>query len=233
MDAVAVCRHGAPTAYIEARRANFGAGCIYGADCPLALTPVRAAPPLADAGLLANAEEFEGGHAVALVLRGTVNFVEKARAAQAAGAAALIVLNTEEENFIPSAPHGDDAADVAIPVVCVSAAWADQLLAMADAAKAGITTVDSALGGAGNDDMAGAGVETRLGLLFSATNLRSAIENGTCRHSTYKTDLHHLNSHGNMWQLLRFSESFNGKTADAFAMGYTFVSAFPWRVEET
>ena len=68
-----------------------------------------------------------------------------ARAVQAAGAVGLIVLNTEEENFVPSAPEGDDAADVAIPVVCVSAAHAELLLAIADEAAADIAAIDAAV----------------------------------------------------------------------------------------
>ena len=201
MDAVAVWRSpGAPTEYVEARRANFGAG--YGADSPPPLTPVRVAPPLAD-GPLTNAEEFEGGKAVALALRGGVNFVEKARAAQAAGAVALIVLNTEVENFVPNAPDDDDAADVSIPVVCVSAAFAEQLLAIADAAKADLAAINGAVERAvdgelrdnldGGGDVAGVAAQiaglaqgvfsgskgsATLGLIFSANNLRRAIEGG-------------------------------------------------------
>ena len=204
MDAVAVWRIGvldglgvrsSIVEYVEARRATFGAG--YGTTRPPPLTPVRAAPPLAD-GPLTNAEEFEGGKAVALALRGGVNFVEKARAVQAAGAAALIVLNTEVENFVPNAPDDDDGADVTIPVVCVSAAFADQLLAMADTAKADIAAIDRTIERVGDDELrdtidgedevAGfvdqiegvfsAGGERSLGLMFSATNLRRAIESG-------------------------------------------------------
>ena len=198
MDAVAVWRSNAPTAYIEARRATFGAG--YGSDVGPALNPVRVRPPLADAPL-ENPHELEGGQAVALVQRGGVNFVQKARAAQAAGAVGLIVLNTEEENFVPSAPEGDDAADVAIPVVCVSAAHSELLLAIADEAAADIAAIDAAVARAldgenrdaldDGDDAGGiaaqiaalaqgvqSGSKASLGLLFSAANLRHAIEAG-------------------------------------------------------
>jgi hypothetical protein len=153
MDALAICRQpGEPVEYLEARRATFGAG--YGADVPLGRL-VQALPPLADAPL-ENAAEFRDGGALALVRRGAVNFVVKARAAQAAGAAGLVVLNTEEENFVPNAPEGDDAADVTIPVLCVSADCEERLLQLL----------------LGNDG------HSCCGLLFSAANLRKAIEAG-------------------------------------------------------
>ena len=197
MDAIAVVRPGGErvTQYLEARRATFGGS--YRAD----LAPgraVRAVPPMAD-GPLENPHELEGG--LALVARGGVNFVQKARAVQAAGAVGLIVLNTEEENFVPTAPEGDEAADIAIPVVCVSAVHAELLLAIADEAAADIAAVNQAFARAlddenrdaidDEDDAGGiaaqiaalaqgfqSGSKAALGLLFSAANLRQAIEAG-------------------------------------------------------
>eukprot|EP01043_Picozoa_sp_COSAG02_P117719 COSAG02_NODE_54267_length_297_cov_0.717172_1_plen_90_part_10 len=67
-----------------------------------------------------------------------------ARAVQAAGAVGLIVFNTEEENFVPTAPEGDEAADIAIPVVCVSAVHAELLLTIANQAAADIAAVNQA-----------------------------------------------------------------------------------------
>ena len=159
MDAVAICTE-AGTVYLEARRATFGGGYLTDAA---PLTPVRTQPWLADSAL-ENAQEFANGNSVALALRGTVNFVAKARVAQRAGAAGLIVLNTEVENFVPNAPEDDDASDVSIPVICVSAAHSDELLAIAD--------------GTGPTHVAFLQTFTSVGLLFSARNLRTAIEDG-------------------------------------------------------
>jgi hypothetical protein len=76
---------------------------------------VAAQPPLADTEL-SNAAEVGG--AVALVERGAVSFVEKARRAQAAGAVGLVIVNSEDAEYVPLGMPGDE--DVYIPVVCVT-----------------------------------------------------------------------------------------------------------------
>jgi hypothetical protein len=207
MDAVAVWGSDGRGVYVEARRATFGGG--YDTDLPLC-RPVRASPfTAAGSSALENVGELRGS--IGLVLRGGgVGFVHKARAVQAAGGRGLVVLNTEDENFVPCAPDDDPADDVTIPVVCVSAAHTGQLLAAADEAAAvarGAPRSDQAAGGEGaaaeiqlasaeagggeDGSAAGASWEERagefaaadrgagtMGLLFSAANLREAVEAG-------------------------------------------------------
>ena len=154
MDAIAVVRASVaggplnPAQYLEARRATFGGS--YHADLEPG-RPVRTVPPLADAPL-ENPHELEGG--LALVVRGGVNFVQKARAVQTAGAVGLIVLNTEEENFVPTAPEGDEASDITIPVVCVSAVHAELLLAVADEAAADVAAINEVVARASDGEVA-------------------------------------------------------------------------------
>ena len=82
---------------------------------------VLAQPELADRPLT-NAAEALG--AVVVVKRGGVPFVEKARHAQQAGAAAVVIVNTAHEPYMA---HGhtysdgrvDDGRGLSVPVVCL------------------------------------------------------------------------------------------------------------------
>ena len=59
---------------------------------------------------------------VAFVLRGECTFLEKARAAVAAGAVGLVLINTEPGLIRAPAPATEDVSDVSIPVVMMKAA---------------------------------------------------------------------------------------------------------------
>ena len=62
------------------------------------------------------------------VERGRVSFVEKARRWQAAGAAAVLVLNVAEADYVPLSMVGDPGfGGIAVPVVCVRRSWAELL----------------------------------------------------------------------------------------------------------
>ena len=85
---------------------------------------VLADPPLADRPLR-NVDEIRGQ--IGVVERGSVSFVEKARRLQAAGAAAVLVLNVAEADYVPLGMVGDPGFDIAVPVVCVRRSWAEFL----------------------------------------------------------------------------------------------------------
>ena len=85
---------------------------------------VVADPPLAD-GPLRNADALRGQ--ISVVERGSVSFVEKARRLQAAGAAAVVVLNVDEADYVPLGMVGDPGSDIAVPVVCVRRSSAELL----------------------------------------------------------------------------------------------------------
>ena len=84
---------------------------------------ICAEPLLGDQPLL-NADEVAGK--LAVVLRGGVSFVTKARHAEAAGACGVIFVNTDEELFTVGGEEGDE--DVSIPVVGVRASDGQVLL---------------------------------------------------------------------------------------------------------
>ena len=64
---------------------------------------MQALPAVADRPLT-NAQDLAGS--VALIDRGVVPVVEKARRAQQAGAVAVVIVNTDDKGFAPSgAPH--------------------------------------------------------------------------------------------------------------------------------
>lgn len=84
-------------------------------------TAVRARPRMADRPLL-NAPYVEG--AVAVVERGNIPIVEKARQCQDAGAAAVLVINTDEEPMMTRGHRHSDGwvdagGDIQIPVLVV------------------------------------------------------------------------------------------------------------------
>ena len=88
-------------------------------------TAAALAEPLLVDSELTNAAELAGK--VAVVRRGGVQFFEKARRVQAAGAVAMVVVNTEDA---PS-PMGDvnkEAGDTTIPCICVGNTDGERLL---------------------------------------------------------------------------------------------------------
>jgi hypothetical protein len=87
---------------------------------------VATAPLLADAELT-NAVELRGMVAVAKRISKGSPFHEKARRAQAAGAVALVVINTEDAPFVLADPDGE-AADIVIPALCVGSSDGERLL---------------------------------------------------------------------------------------------------------
>ena len=95
---------------INATVAAFGERVARLSNVPLIL----AYPPLADAALT-NAHEIRG--AVAVIARGAVPFVEKARRAQAADAVGVIFINETDEPYVALGMDGD--SDIVLPVVCV------------------------------------------------------------------------------------------------------------------
>ena len=99
----------------------------------------RADPLTADAELK-NKADMKGK--VAVVCRGVVPFLEKARRAAEAGAIALIVVNDEDMPYKCTASGEDDSA-VTLPVVCVGQLHGNQLV---DGARVQISGVAKGLG---------------------------------------------------------------------------------------
>ena len=58
--------------------------------------------------------------------RGAVRFGEKARRAEENGAVAVLIINTDDEPYVPLGTPADDA--IQIPVVCIGKAAGDMLL---------------------------------------------------------------------------------------------------------
>jgi hypothetical protein len=82
--------------------------------------------PTDGCGAFTNATEVAGN--LAVVERGNCTFVQKARNAQAAGAAGLIVIDNRRETCLPPGMSGE-AADVMIPVISVSQDDGDRIKA--------------------------------------------------------------------------------------------------------
>ena len=82
------------------------------------------ADPLPADRELVNKSSMQGK--VAVVVRGVVPFVEKARRAAEAGAVALIVINNEDSLYQCTAA-GAECDDIKIPVVCVSSKHGEHL----------------------------------------------------------------------------------------------------------
>ena len=95
---------------ISAVVAAFGERVARLSNVPL----IRAYPPLADAQL-SNPHEIRG--AIALIARGRVPFVEKARRAQVADAVGVIFINDTDEPYVALGMDGD--SDIVLPAVCV------------------------------------------------------------------------------------------------------------------
>ena len=54
-----------------------------------------------------------------VVERGVVSFVEKARHAQEAGATCVVIINSEDNDYMPLGMQSDPGDDIHIPVVCM------------------------------------------------------------------------------------------------------------------
>ena len=111
------------------------AACFGALSCDLAATPIVAVEPLLGNGVIANTGSLT--NCVAVMRRGEISFVEKALKAQLRKAVALVVINTEDNPFVPDS--GDlDTSDIRIPVVCVRQSDGRRLLeVMSSAATAG------------------------------------------------------------------------------------------------
>ena len=107
--------------------ARFGA---HRAAFPEAMLTVVASPRKADAPLR-NADALRGN--VAVVLRGGCSFCEKAERVQAAGAAAVVFVNTDDELFAVAPGEGEEelAASILLPIVLVRQRDGSRLLAPA------------------------------------------------------------------------------------------------------
>ena len=104
-------------AMLEYASADFGRG--YSFNGPAIWT----IPELAD-GELTNAESMVG--AVAIIKRGGCSFVEKARRAMAAGAIAVVIVNTDDGLMEPGDPN-NEGRDISIPVVLVAASSGEEI----------------------------------------------------------------------------------------------------------
>jgi hypothetical protein len=127
--------------------AAFGAAGARVSEVPAVVTE----PPLADSELQ-NAALIKGG--VAIIERGVVPFVEKARRALAAEAAAVLFINSEDKPYVPLGMEGD--ADITIPVMCVKRTDGDAikaLLAQHPGAKATASYGDAPMVAAGPEEM--------------------------------------------------------------------------------
>lgn len=83
-----------------------------------------------------------GGH-VAVVDRGTCTFVTKARNAQTAGAIGLVVIDNRRDTCTPPGMgNTDDASDVTIPVISISATDGDVLRGVLGGGVNGILRID-------------------------------------------------------------------------------------------
>ena len=78
-------------------------------------------------GALANAATLKG--CVAVVRRGVCSFAQKARRAQAAGAVALFVVNSDDALFVVDGEGSNEEGDISIPVVMAGDTESFRLLA--------------------------------------------------------------------------------------------------------
>jgi hypothetical protein len=103
---------------------------LFGASCGYLSASAENAQPSADGGQSSHSDRLR--QAVAVMRRddprsGTPTpFLEKARHAQRAGAAALIIVNYQERPFMLDC--NEDASDVVIPVFCVRHQWGNMLM---------------------------------------------------------------------------------------------------------
>ena len=113
-----------PTLAIGGKAVEFAVAEFGPQAARLGPTAAAAAEPLLADSDLTNSAELSGK--VAVVQRGGVTFFVKARRAQAAGAVAMVMVNTED------APHtmtGDKSCgDITIPCICVGQADGERLL---------------------------------------------------------------------------------------------------------
>ena len=118
------CRLSLNGQVVEATPAGFGPTTeAVAAARTVATQAALVDPPPADSPLR-NADEIRGQFGV--VERGSVSFAEKARRWQAAGAAAVLVLNVAEADYVPLGMVGDPGFGIAVPVEGASSARCTQ-----------------------------------------------------------------------------------------------------------
>lgn len=110
---------------IFATNAAFGRTASQSGHKQLRARAVLAVPELADRPLR-NAGVLRGQ--IAVVRRGGVTFVDKARRVQEAGAIGLIVINSSEAPCLVESSDGDRGDDIGISVVCVRHSDGESLL---------------------------------------------------------------------------------------------------------
>eukprot|EP01051_Picozoa_sp_SAG22_P006735 SAG22_NODE_451_length_10354_cov_5.184983_4_plen_628_part_00 len=115
----------------QGRVAQFGAA---ESECAAVAVPVR--PPRADAELENPPGELTGR--VAVVGRGAVAFGAKARRVAARGAVAMLIVNHDDEPYVPLGTAVDE--DIRIPVVCIGKTAGECLLA-AGAGEAAVVSI--------------------------------------------------------------------------------------------
>ena len=94
---------------------------------PARLQAVAAIPLAAELPLQGGTERYRGKAVV--ILRGSVNFITKHDHAKAAGAAAVIFVNLEQDEPFLAYPPVDEASTTRLPSVCVGRTDGDALLA--------------------------------------------------------------------------------------------------------
>ena len=105
-------------------------------------------PPLADTELR-NVDALRG--AIAVVQRGKVPFVEKARRVQAAGVVGVIFVNHEDKLYMPFADRDENTEDIRIPCVCIRSC--DAALVMQSSASLMLEVGEVAAVPAGPEEM--------------------------------------------------------------------------------
>ena len=155
---------------ITANHAQFGPSevSVHDAQC------VQALPRVADRPLT-NAQDLVG--CVAVIDRGVVPVVEKARRAQQAGAIAVFLINTEEKAFAPSGHGADKGKDITIPVVTIPRTAGSQLQALLpQRCSAGFDIAITGQGG-GDGEQSIAGTERPQRSVASPTKLEEPSSN--------------------------------------------------------
>jgi hypothetical protein len=157
---------------ITANHAQFGPSevSVHDAQC------VQALPRVADRPLT-NAQDLVG--CVAVIDRGVVPVVEKARRAQQAGAIAVFLINTEEKAFAPSGHGADKGKDITIPVVTIPRTAGSQLQALLpQRCSAGFDiAITGQRGGDGDGEQSIAGTERPQRSVASPSKLEEPSSN--------------------------------------------------------
>jgi hypothetical protein len=95
----------------------YGTRALFGAPNADISALAVVAQPLLGTGAIQQPESLRGS--VAVMQRGVISFTDKARKVAAAGAIALIIINTQNQAFVPDTDGLESADDITIPVVCI------------------------------------------------------------------------------------------------------------------